>query len=47
MSDSSMRFIEPPQPNDRWIKIVDPLTQQEIRHFYPDKADKAWAWLLG
>lgn len=124
MSDSSMRFIEPPQPNDRvvaaeidgqmtaedmkamverlqaivergekallyvdmkdyegfelgvvseklkhiamlwkaldkyaivgdkrwmetWIKIVDPLTQQEIRHFYPDKADEAWAWLLG
>ena len=29
-----------------WIKIVDPLTHQEIRHFYPDKTDEAWAWLL-
>ena len=29
-----------------WIKIVDPLTPQEIRHFYPDKTDEAWAWLL-
>ena len=29
-----------------WIKIVDPLTHQQIRHFYPDKADEAWAWLL-
>ncbi len=29
-----------------WIKIVDPLSHQQIRHFYPDKADEAWAWLL-
>ena len=29
-----------------WIKIVDPLTHQEIRHFYPDKTDEAWVWLL-
>ena len=29
-----------------WIKIVDPLTHQQIRHFYPDKTDEAWAWLL-
>lgn len=32
---------------ETWIKIVDPLTDQEIRHFYPDKTDEAWAWLLG
>jgi len=29
-----------------WIKIVDPLTPQQIRHFHPDETDKAWAWLL-
>ena len=29
-----------------WIKIVDPLTHQEIKHFHPDKTDEAWAWLL-
>ncbi len=29
-----------------WIKIVDPLSPQQIRHFYPDKTDEAWAWLL-
>ena len=29
-----------------WIKIVDPLTHQEIKHFNPDKTDEAWAWLL-
>ncbi len=29
-----------------WIKIVDPLSHQQIRHFYPDKTDEAWAWLL-
>ena len=29
-----------------WIKILDPLTPQEIRHYYPDKTDEAWAWLL-
>ncbi len=29
-----------------WIKIVDPLTHQQIRHFYPDKTDEAWSWLL-
>jgi len=29
-----------------WIKIVDPLTPQQIKHFTPDKSDEAWAWLL-
>ena len=29
-----------------WIKIVDPLSPQQIRHFYPDKTDEAWSWLL-
>jgi len=29
-----------------WIKIVDPLSPQQIRHFYPDKTDEAWEWLL-
>ncbi len=29
-----------------WIKIFDPLSPQQIRHFYPDKTDEAWAWLL-
>ena len=29
-----------------WIKIVDPLSPQQIRHFYPDKIDEAWSWLL-
>ncbi len=29
-----------------WIKIVDPLSPQQIKHFYPDKTDEAWAWLL-
>ena len=29
-----------------WVKIVDPLTPQQIKHFTPDKADDAWAWLL-
>ncbi len=29
-----------------WIKIVDPLSPQQIRHFYPDNTDEAWAWLL-
>ncbi len=29
-----------------WIKIVDPITPQQIRHFYPDKTDEAWSWLL-
>ena len=29
-----------------WIKIVDPITPQEIRHFYPDKTDEAWSWLF-
>ena len=29
-----------------WIKIVDPLTHQQIKHFSPDKTDEAWAWLL-
>ncbi len=29
-----------------WIKIVDPLSHPQIRHFYPDKTDEAWAWLL-
>jgi hypothetical protein len=29
-----------------WVKIVDPLTPQQIRHFSPDKTDEAWAWLL-
>ncbi len=34
----------------RWveigIKIFDPLSPQETRHFYPDKTDEAWSWLL-
>ncbi len=30
-----------------WIKIVNPITPQQIRHFHPDKTDEAWAWLLG
>ncbi len=34
----------------RWmeilLKIVDPLSPQQIRHFYPDKTDEAWEWLL-
>ncbi len=34
----------------RWveigIKIFDPLSPQQIRHFYPDKTDEAWSWLL-
>ncbi len=29
-----------------WIKIVDPLSPQQIRHFYPNNTDEAWAWLL-
>ena len=29
-----------------WIKVVDPLSHQQIKHFYPDKTDEAWAWLL-
>jgi hypothetical protein len=29
-----------------WIDIVDPVTPQQIKHFSPDKADEAWAWLL-
>ena len=29
-----------------WIKIVNPITHQEIRHFHPDKTDAAWRWLL-
>jgi hypothetical protein len=31
---------------ERLVKIVDPLTPQQIRHFTPDKVDDAWAWLL-
>lgn len=30
-----------------WVKIIDPLTPQEIKHFAPDQADEAWEWLLG
>ena len=29
-----------------WIKIVNPLTPQQIRHFHADKTDEAWTWLL-
>ncbi len=29
-----------------WIKIFDPLSPQQIKHFYPDKTDEAWSWLL-
>ena len=29
-----------------WIKIVNPLSPQQIRHLYPEKTDEAWAWLL-
>ena len=34
----------------RWmeisVKIVDPLTPQQIKHFAPDRVNEAWAWLL-
>ena len=34
----------------RWmeisVKIVDPLTPQQIKHFAPDRVTEAWAWLL-
>ena len=29
-----------------WVKIVDPLTPQEIKHFTPNQVDDAWKWLL-
>ena len=33
----------------RWVevsvKILDPLTPQEIKHFKPDEVDGAWRWL--
>lgn len=29
-----------------WIKIVDSLTHQQIKHFSADKTDEGWAWLL-
>jgi len=29
-----------------WIKIVNPITPQQIRHFSLDETDEAWAWLL-
>jgi hypothetical protein len=29
-----------------WIKIINPLTHQEIRQFHSDKTDEAWTWLL-
>lgn len=29
-----------------WIKIDDPITSQQIRHFHPEKNDEAWVWLL-
>jgi hypothetical protein len=29
-----------------WVKVVDPLTSQQIKHFTPDKRDEAWEWLL-
>ena len=29
-----------------WVKIVDPFTPQQIKHFTPDQVDDAWAWLL-
>jgi len=29
-----------------WIKVVNPLTPQQIRHFRPDQTDAAWGWLL-
>ncbi len=28
-----------------WIRIVDPLTPQQIRHFRPENSDEAWEWL--
>ncbi len=28
-----------------WIKIVDPLTPQQIKHFHPENSDEAWEWL--
>ena len=31
---------------DVWVKIVDPLTPQQIRSFAPESADDAWGWLL-
>jgi hypothetical protein len=29
-----------------WVKIVDPFTPQQIKHFSPEEIDDAWAWLL-
>lgn len=29
-----------------WIKIVEPITPQQVKHFHPDGTDEAWAWLL-
>ena len=29
-----------------WIKIVDPIAPQQVKHFHPDSTDGAWAWLL-
>ena len=28
-----------------WIKIVDPITPQQMKHFRPEERDEAWAWL--
>ena len=28
-----------------WIKIVDPITPQQMKHFHPEERDEAWAWL--
>jgi hypothetical protein len=30
---------------ENWIKIIDPLTPQQMKHFAPDDRDSAWAWL--
>jgi hypothetical protein len=31
---------------EAWIKIIDPLTSPQIKHFQPEETEAAWAWLL-
>jgi hypothetical protein len=30
---------------ENWIKLIDPLTPQQIKHFAPEDRDAAWVWL--
>ncbi len=30
---------------ETWIKIIDPITPQQMKHFHPEERDEAWAWL--